>query len=588
MPVVDLADYLGMPQQAPADPLFYQNQRKASIDREIADFNQRVGARDQLSRLQRQAPVLQAQQAQNAYDEVAQQARDLRMKQEIEAQVERAASELAGGNLNPESDDFAVKYRDLATRNPLAFSDSRFKSVAGLYEDQFKANQEARRQQMEAEARAAQARIDAANAARAFGVPGITDDMSVRDIKIAQGNWKNANAGKRGSAQDVTRQMLEKDYELVDKDWNEMKKEGENVIYDAKGVEMPNPEFQKLDEERKILRDKLRGFYQSKYSPKEGVATTQAVQQQVSPSAAAARSALTGMASIATPFSPAALPAAAISSALPQATVPQPTPESEVIIDINDPSADENTYMAAISDAKTTPDVKRQALEKLRQFAKKPRKLSGLTMKAAGERKNKLNMMVEAAEKQLRMAPEVGKYNQAWDTEKSKVAGWIKEFADELGVDADELENSIAIREPISSDAFDADGNLITARDKFEEFLRKKNDGKSPLQDKAEKINQFRRSEFANELKEGLSPIEKLQTLAAAGLSMALVPFLGGDAASYAGKLLPDKSKTYEDVLDIYLNEKVKVVNPSVPATTPENAAKKTNLLKKVGIGANG
>jgi hypothetical protein len=485
-----------------------------------------------------------------------------------------------------------VKYRDLATRNPLAFSDQRFSNVAGLYTSQNQAYQAARKQQMDAErANAAKADEELRTAIGSYLEYGgdaalVPSIKSVQQAKYLEGQMrKEARAGTgKGGTRDVAGQMMEKDLGLLDSSIKDMIEAGDDMITDAAGVSAPNPVFQQLVTDRNGLRDELRGFYQSKYRPAESATAT--TQQQVNPSAAAARSALTGMASVATPFSPAALPAMAISGALPQAQTP--IPESETIIDINDPSADENTYAAAISDAKTSKEVKQQALEKLRQFAEKPRKLSGLTMRAAQERKNNLTKMVEAAEKQIRLAPEVAKYNQAWDAEKSKVAGWINEFADELGIDADELENSIATREPISSDAFDADGNLITARDKFEEFLRNKNNGKSPLYDKAEKLNQFKRSEFANELKEGLSPVEKLQTLAAAGLSMALVPFLGGDAASYAAKILPDKSKTYEDVLDIYLDEKVKSVNPAVPATTPENAAKKTNLLKKVGIGANG
>ena len=154
MPVIDLADYLGMPQQAPANPVFNQTRKStgsASLDREIDDFYKGAAAIDQLRSLQRQAPVFEAQKAQIAYDKVAQDARDLRMKQEIEAQVERAANELAGGNLNPESEDFGAKYRDLATRNPLAFSDPRFRQVAGLYEGQNQSYRQTRAAQAEDE-----------------------------------------------------------------------------------------------------------------------------------------------------------------------------------------------------------------------------------------------------------------------------------------------------------------------------------------------------------------------------------------------------------------------------------------------------
>jgi hypothetical protein len=324
MPVTDFTSYLGMPQQAPASPVFNQTRRStgvASLDREAADFQQRVAARDNLYRLSRQTPVLQAQQAQNAYDEVAQQANDLRMKQEIEAQVERAASELAGGNLNPESDDFAVKYRDLATRNPLAFGDARFKNVAGLYEGQHQNYQQARAAQAEAEARAAQARIDAENAAYAFGVPAgrITPEMSIRDINIERGKVKTAGAGTRGSTQDASLQMMQKDYELVGSRLKAMEDAGQSVLYDKDGAEIPNPKFDELAKEHDRLFNELRGSYQGKYRPVE--AAEIATQQQVSPASAAASSALTSMASAATPFSPAALPAAAISSALPPSQV---------------------------------------------------------------------------------------------------------------------------------------------------------------------------------------------------------------------------------------------------------------------------
>ena len=338
MPVIDLADYLGMPAQAPANPVFNQTRKStgvASLDREVDDFYKGAAAIDQLRSLQRLAPVFEAQKAQLAYDDIAQKANDLRKKQEIEAQVERAASELAGGNLNPESDDFAVKYRDLATRNPLAFSDPRFSTVAGLYENQYKGYQQAKQQRAEAEARAAKARMDAENAAYAFGVPAgtITPEMGEREIAIERGKVKatgTRGTGTRGSAQDVTGQMMQKDLELLDSSIKDMIDSGQDMIYDANDVAMPNPEFQKLSEERSSLRNDLRSFYQSKYRPAVPV-----TQQQVSPSAAAASSALTGMASAATPFSPVSLPASILASALPQVQAPVQQPTAPSVPDFN-------------------------------------------------------------------------------------------------------------------------------------------------------------------------------------------------------------------------------------------------------------
>jgi len=341
MPVIDLADYLGMPVQAPADPLFYQNQRDAAYEQDAADFNQRVAARGELRRLQRQAPILQAQQAQLAYDDIAQKANDLRKKQEIEAQVERAASELAGGNLNPESDDFAVKYRDLATRNPLAFSDPRFSNVAGLYENQYKGYQQAKQQRAEAERAASiKANEDLRTAIGGYLQYGGDSEIaknikSVEEAKYLEGQMKKAardKIGTRGGAKDIAGQMMQKDFELIDSEVKRLKEAGEDVIYDANDVALPNPEFQKLSEERNRLFNKLRGSYQGIYNPAEAAPATQ---QQVSPSAAAASSALTDMASVATPFSPAALPASILASALPQVQAPVQQPTAPSVPDFN-------------------------------------------------------------------------------------------------------------------------------------------------------------------------------------------------------------------------------------------------------------
>jgi hypothetical protein len=206
-----------MPQQAPASPVFNQTRRStglASLDQRADDIYRGGAAMDQLARLQRQAPVLQAQQAQNAYDEVAQEARDLRMKQEIEAQVERAASELAGGNLNPESDDFAVKYRDLATRNPLAFSDQRFSNVAGLYASQNQAYQAARKQQMDAErANAAKADEELRTAIGSYLEYGgdaalVPSIKSVQQAKYLEGQMRKearAGTGSKGNTAEERR-----------------------------------------------------------------------------------------------------------------------------------------------------------------------------------------------------------------------------------------------------------------------------------------------------------------------------------------------------------------------------------------------
>lgn len=136
MPVIDLNDYLGMPQQAPAQPVFRATTQNVDPMALRADnpysneaFLANVEARQRLAGLQRLAPVLQAQQAQLAYDKVAEDARLLRQKQEIEAQVQRATDEITQGAIDPESDQFNQQVMGLYTRNPMAFADTRMQQA---------------------------------------------------------------------------------------------------------------------------------------------------------------------------------------------------------------------------------------------------------------------------------------------------------------------------------------------------------------------------------------------------------------------------------------------------------------------------
>ena len=335
MPVTDLADYLGMPQQAPEDPLFYQKQREAAYAQEAVDFNKRVAARGELNRLQRQAPVLQAQQAQIAYDKVAQDARDLRMKQEIEAQVERAANELAGGNLNPESEDFGAKYRDLATRNPLAFSDARFSNVAGLYAAQNQNYQAARKQQMDAErAASAKANEDLRTAIGGYLQYGGDSEIaknikSVEEAKYLEGQMKKATRdkiGTRGSATSAEGSRLKT---ILDVRKDRVARFENSDVFDDQ-----DPKYIKAVNDLIKSEDDLITFNETGGVP-VAAAPAPTTQQQVSPAAAAARSALTGMASVATPFSPASLPASAIVSALPTVEAPIQQPTAPSVPDFN-------------------------------------------------------------------------------------------------------------------------------------------------------------------------------------------------------------------------------------------------------------
>jgi hypothetical protein len=514
-----------MPAQAPANPVFNQTRKStgvASLDREVDDFYKGAAAIDQLRSLQRLAPVFEAQKAQLAYDDIAQKANDLRKKQEIEAQVERAASELAGGNLNPESDDFAVKYRDLATRNPLAFSDPRFSNVAQLYTSQYQGYQQAKQQRAEAEARAAQARIDAANSARAFGVPGITDDMSVRDIKVAEGNWKNANAGKsRRIGSDPQERRLQTQADIAEKRFR--------AISDSDSAS-----DEQVVQAEKDYMDALDNW--SRYDPTAG-ATQRATQTGIG----GVSGRTLGDAGIpARPKEQAAAPVPFKDTikglVAPKAEDILKVDESEIINDLNNPSADENTYKAAIDSGNTSLEVKKQALAKLQQFAKSPPPRSDLTVGEAIRRRANLQTLAEQAKQEVDAYPVVQQYNKAWSGIKSTMDNTLDEFAKSISSSKDQVINSLKSGELIQGipgyETSDADQGGVSVYRLLSDYF-------------ADKMGQ-ERSFGMN--RPGLSQtVEELEVFRASPFAAKI---------GMRGPLGLGGSKTWTDVLDVYLAEK--------------------------------
>jgi hypothetical protein len=440
MPVIDLADYLGMPVQAPANPVFNQTRKStgvASLDREVDDFYKGAAAIDQLRSLQRLAPVFEAQKAQFAYDEIAQKANDLRKKQEIEAQVERAASELAGGNLNPESDDFAVKYRDLATRNPLAFSDARFSNVAGLYAAQNQNYQAARKQQMDAEARAAQARIDAENSAYAFGVPAgrITPDMSIRDINIERGKVKTAGTGTRGGSASAEERRLSNILNVRAKEYEDAKKRVDD--FDLKDTD------QEFIDARNAWKEASKKYIQ--FNETGGVPAAQATQTGIE-----------GVSGRTRPKEQAAAPAPFKDTikglVAPKAEDILKVDESEVLQGINDPSADENTYMATISDPNVSLKVKEKALINLRDYVNNPKPKTFANFSEGLQYAEKLENNLNDAEMQFSMEKDKSVANPVWDEVKSVMDSKIKEVAKKLNMTTETLLNSLIENEVLPGD----------------------------------------------------------------------------------------------------------------------------------------
>jgi hypothetical protein len=459
MPVIDLADYLGMPAQAPANPVFNQTRKStgvASLDREVEDFYKGAAAIDQLRSLQRQAPVFEAQKAQLAYDDIAQKANDLRKKQEIEAQVERAASELAGGNLNPESDDFAVKYRDLATRNPLAFSDPRFSTVAGLYENQYKGYQQAKQQRAEAEARAAQARmeaearsakeiIDARNRAIAFGVPPekLPRNAGLEQIAIEEGKVKVAGKGTRGGSTSEEGRRLKN---ILDANKDELDYLEKQI--DAFKLEDTDQKY--IDAQDAVNKSRAEWIAFNRTGGVPSAPATPATQQQVSPSAAAASSALTGMASVATPFSPAALPASILASALPQAQAPKVIQEEKIDstaeilnTDLGIPGNAE-FINNKVREESLSLDARKQVLKKLEDAIKNPPSMKYLNRYQVDANKQSIANAYSNIKNSLALAETQEKIvNPVWTRAKKTMESTVNEWAKKNGYEPETIWQTI-------------------------------------------------------------------------------------------------------------------------------------------------
>lgn len=231
---------------------------------------------------------------------------------------------------------------------------------------------------------------------------------------------------------------------------------------------------------------------------------------------------------------------AAPASQLP--TIPK-VDDKEILADLNNPEADENTFEAAINDPNTSMEVKQVALEKLKKFAGAPKFPFGTTTREANSRIFNLKEQIKAAEKNIRMAPEMENYRKAWTQEKKDMESYVKDFAKSLGLDFDLVIADIAKAEPATDDP----ENPFTVRDQFEMFLAKKM---------------------------GIKP-SPLSKGALSRQSDRLLKFTGGEFAQEFGLKGPipgfrsfGKGKTYGDVLDAYLGEKFpeQTSQPSVAA----------------------
>lgn len=537
MPVISLPEYLGI-QEAPQQPVF---QRTRQLAQPRSPWERDVQIADAMTQLRQQQPLSQIQAVQNEYDNIMMNADKIRREREAASQAERAVSALAG--LTPESDDYLKQRRQIMTQFPSAVLDPRVQSIMDDSDRMFNARQSSA-------ARMEQERL-AAEAARADEIQkratsliemGVPPDQAMRDAQspytAAQAKFQRSQKpqGSRyekalGTIQDLIRSVPEDErYDFVD------------------GKQTVRPEFKALLDKQKQYADAY--FREIEGEPVTPSATPKTTQIPFRPQEIAA-----------TPVTPKSFKDTMKSvSKPPSAAEILKIDDKEIIQDLNDLSADENTYMAALEDPSASERVKREALDKLKQFAKTPKFPIGTGVGEAKMRIAALNRMVEKGEREIRKIPELKRLNKAWDAEKSDINHYLNEYAKSLGLDADIVAASIAAGEQIET-AFNTQGQRETYRDDFDAFLGRKfgKKGKGALEMDAERLFPFQKSEFADDF--GMSgPIPGFRSIG--------------------------KGKTYGDVLNVFLAEKFGQ-NPSALANrvAPANGGSSVTGQLKIQIG---
>lgn len=214
------------------------------------------------------------------------------------------------------------------------------------------------------------------------------------------------------------------------------------------------------------------------------------------------------------------------------------------------PEVDETFFANAVKNPNLPDNVRREALEKFRQFAKSPPPREGLTIGQSLARQQKLRDEVASAEKDFDYIPELRRANEAWSTAKGNIDQNIDAFAKSLGVGKSQVVESLLQDEKIPVPGREKEYTTIAGRD-----------------------------DVGGSAYEGI-PVRKLlgEFMGSPATWNQINPVLAPLAKSkFADRLGTATPKTYGDVLQAYLEEKTAPAKPAVeemPAPkTPEEAA---------------
>jgi hypothetical protein len=384
------------------------------------------------------------------------------------------------------------------------------------------------------------------------GMQGRIDQLTAAELRAM------AKSGGGSSGKNPEMQALEDNYEMLRKEYE-----------DARTLGEVSPELEKdyLDTRGELLKRR-----RALYTPRQ---QTPDAAKQIVNNVAAGLTAAGGMAS---GLTPAGSVAAGIMSGTANAAGVDLRPtgagggfmdtmrkaakpedilrvdEKEITEGVNDPSADENTFMAAIQDPKVSLPVKQQALARLEDYAKNIKPVPTMKPREHFDRIKRIKESVEEGRKSVEMAPVVAEYNKTWDAEKAEMSSRIARFAEALGLTQEQAEyalredDALPVRHlvPAPTEGWkrqDTQNPDISARKAFELFVAKDLGGKPGdevlLNKRPDRFLPFEGSKFAGEL--GMQgPIPGFRSLG--------------------------KGKNYAEVLDVYLREKQPTVAGSQAA----------------------
>lgn len=520
MPVLSLPEFLGL-QEAPQAPVF---QRTNQL-RRPTDWERFAQTADAVTALRQQRPMAQIQAIQNEYDTIRDNADKLRREREAAMQAEQAVSALAG--LNEESPDYLQRKRQIQQQWPYAQLDPRVASILDDKDRMFNTRQSAmarmEEERLQAENRRAQEEAD-----------------------------RRAELASLGVFDPNERARLAKSSELTGEEKFRRSQKPEGVTKDKALDTIINQAFAEFD---------------AQYMPPEGMsdpteiaidksAKKYALNQRLLERFGAVKPQVTQPTTAVEPAEAApVIPKASFQETMKAGAKPPSAvdilkiDDKEILKDLSDPSADENTFMFALQDPATSEQVKREALNRLKAFAKEPKFPKGTGPAEARAKIAVLKNKVAEGERELRKLPEQKKINEAWTAEKSDMDRYITEYAKSLGLDPDIVAVGIAQKEPLEK-GFNEKGQRDTYRDDFARFLSKKMGIKGdPLSKQSDRLFPFQGSEFAEDF----------------GLS-----------GNIPGFRSIGKGKTYGEVLDTVLAEKFggntpEVAKPVATGIKPSN-----------------